>query len=98
MYDDRCRRKAFVPAELLTDPAWDILLWVFIETEHGRRVRSTEAAVAAGVTTDIALRWISALRIAGLVVPWWADDDTDTYVQLSDMGYRRMQQYLQGEG
>ncbi|MBD8547164.1 hypothetical protein [Sphingomonas sp. CFBP 8760] len=95
MYDDRQRRRDFVPAELLTDPAWDILLWVFIETEHGRRVTSLEAAVAAGVTNDIGLRWISALRKAGLVMPWWADDDSDAYVMLSDTGYRGMQRYLQ---
>jgi hypothetical protein len=97
MYDDRWRRRAFVPVELLTDPAWDILLWVFIETEHGRRVTSTEAAVAAGVTGDIGLRWISALRKAGLVMPWWADDDTDAHVRLSDAGYRGMQHYLSAD-
>ncbi len=95
MFDDRCRRREFVPAELLTDPAWDILLWVFIETEHGRRVSSAEAALAAGVSIDIGLRWISALRKAKLVVPWWAEDGSDAYVLLSDYGYRRMQQYLQ---
>jgi hypothetical protein len=97
MYDDRRRRSSFVPAELLTDPAWDILLWVFIETEHGRRVTAAAAAAAAGVTEDIGRRWISALRKAGLVIPWWAGDDsgTDSHVRLSDIGYRGMQRYLQ---
>ena len=98
MYDERWRRRDFVPPELLTDPAWDILLWVFIETEHGRRVTSTEASAAAGVTGDIGLRWISALRKAGLVMPWSAEDDGDTHVLLSDKGYRAMEHYLQSGG
>ncbi len=98
MYDERCRRRSFVAAELLVDPAWDILLWVFIETEHGRRVTRQAAATAAWVTPDVGRRWITALQKAGLIVPWWADDDGDDYVVLSDNGYRGMQRYLHVDG
>jgi hypothetical protein len=97
MYDERCRRRTFVPPELLVDPAWDILLWVFIETEHGRRVTHLAAATAAWVGPDVGRRWITALQKAGLIVPWWADDGDD-YVVLSDIGYRDMQRYLHAGG
>lgn len=54
--------------DLLADPAWDILLALFIAACEGRRKSAASACADAGVAESNALRWLSVLETQGLVV------------------------------
>lgn len=79
----------------MSDHAWDILLWIFIETEHDRPVTAAEAAAAAMVSVDVGDRWIAALSQAGLLVPRPTSLDPRSPVLLSDDGIRNIRTYLE---
>lgn len=97
MYNERRHRAAFLPNELLSDHAWDILLWLFIETKRGRRVTALEASQAANVPEQVGLRWISALRDSDLLTSWWGANQIEQGLMLSDKGYRSLEAYFEAE-
>jgi len=67
-YEDRRRREQLFDSDLFGEPAWDLLLDLFVSSRESRPVSVTSACVAAGVPTTTALRWISVLEAKGLIV------------------------------
>ena len=61
-------RAQFFDAELFADPAWDILLDLAAARAERRRVSVTSLCIAAGVPATTALRWISQMVDADLLV------------------------------
>lgn len=95
-YDDRRRRtKIFRSEELFGEPAWDILLDLFIAAKERRRVSVTSACIGSAVPSTTALRWIAILEKQGLLVRE-ADpgDARRVYVKLSARGYAAMLEYF----
>lgn len=95
-YDDRRRRnKIFRSDELFGEPAWDILLDLFIAAKERRRVSVTSACIGSAVPSTTALRWISILEREGLLTRE-ADpgDARRVYVRLSPRGYEAMLEYF----
>ncbi|MEW9855843.1 MarR family transcriptional regulator [Novosphingobium sp. M1R2S20] len=95
-YDDRRRRsKIFQTDELFGEPAWDILLDLFIAAKERRRVSVTSACIGSAVPSTTALRWISILEREGLLTRE-ADpgDARRVYVRLSPKGYEAMLEYF----
>lgn len=95
-YDDRRRRtKIFRSDELFGEPAWDILLDLFIAAKERRRVSVTSACIGSAVPSTTALRWITILEKQGLLVRE-ADpgDARRVYVKLSARGYAAMLEYF----
>lgn len=68
-YVDR-RRRTGIPgtAGLFGEPAWDILLDLFIAARESRRVSLANACASAAVPEASALRWIAILERRGLIV------------------------------
>lgn len=68
-YADR-RRRTGIPgtAGLFGEPAWDILLDLFIAARESRRVSLANACAGAAVPEASALRWIAILERRGLIV------------------------------
>lgn len=68
-YADR-RRRAAIPGTvgLFGEPAWDILLNLFIAARESRRVSVANACTNASVPEASALRWIAILEKRGLIV------------------------------
>jgi hypothetical protein len=96
-YEDRRRRtKIFGDETLFGEPAWDILLDLFIAAKERRRVYVTSACIGAAVPATTALRWITILEQKGFVVRD-ADpgDARRTFVRLSAHGYAAMIEYFQ---
>jgi hypothetical protein len=60
-------RERFLPAEILADPAWDILLDLTAARLEGKAVPVSSLCIAAAVPTTTALRWIRSLTEAGLL-------------------------------
>jgi hypothetical protein len=95
-YDDRRRRtKIFRSEDLFGEPAWDILLDLFIAAKERRRVSVTSACIGSAVPSTTALRWITILEKQGLLARE-ADpgDARRVYVKLSTRGYSAMLEYF----
>jgi DNA-binding transcriptional ArsR family regulator len=60
-------REDLFGAEMFADPAWDMLLHLFINAERGRAVPVSCLCVASTVPQSTALRWIDTLANAGFV-------------------------------
>lgn len=56
----------FFDAELFADPAFDMLLFVFLEQEAGRTVETSACYRASGVPRTTAVRWINMLVANGM--------------------------------
>ena len=67
LYALRRRRTRHLPQELFGEPAWDILLDLFIAAEEGRLIPVTSACIAADVPGTTALRWLTLLESRGLI-------------------------------
>lgn len=68
-YADRRRREHIAGmGGMFGEPAWDILLELFIAARENRRVTRSCIHAAAGVPETIAQRWIAILENRGLVI------------------------------
>jgi predicted transcriptional regulator len=84
-----------VAAGLFHDPAWDILLDVFIAHAQGKSISITSASLSSNVSESTAIRWIWALEKSGLLKR--EPDRIDkrrTFVLLTDVGLVYMRQVL----
>jgi DNA-binding MarR family transcriptional regulator len=68
VYKTRRRRDAeFSGVDIFADPAWDMLLTLFIDGELGHDVSVSSACYAAHVPATTALRWVDRLAQRGLI-------------------------------
>ncbi|MEJ5978031.1 winged helix DNA-binding protein [Novosphingobium sp. PS1R-30] len=93
----RQARNRVLDSSLFADPAWDILLDLYIC--HAQDVRGTisDACIASSVPATTALRWISILESRDLVTR--SRDPKDrrrTFLNLSAQGVRKMEEALDG--
>lgn len=64
----RARARCFPDhADLFGEPAWDVLLDLYIAGERGEQVSVSSVGVAADVPSTTALRWIGMLTERGLI-------------------------------
>lgn len=76
---------------LFRDPAWDMMLDLYLAWESGHPISSKSAAIAANVPTTTALRVISDLVALGLVRRVTKPEDRRlSMIELSDLGRGRM--------
>lgn len=64
----RRQREVLFGHDLFSDPAWDMLLELFISHTMQQRLAVSELAAAAAVPPTTALRWISQLEERELVL------------------------------
>jgi CheY-like chemotaxis protein len=91
----RRMRERFFPAELFSDPAWDMMLDLTAARLDDLPVSVSSLCIAAAVPTTTALRWIRNLCDAGLferrVDP---GDARRAFIVLSDATFEAMTAYL----
>ncbi len=63
----RLRSQFFTGSDLFGEPAWDLLLDLFINAIEGKSVPVTSACIGAAVPTTTALRWLAILESRGMV-------------------------------
>jgi hypothetical protein len=96
IYLQRERRRKFVPADILGEPAWDMLLDLFMQFAGRAKVSTSSLCIASQVPTSTALRHIANLEAADLVTRQESEDDKRVnFVELSDRGVLAMGRYLQ---
>jgi hypothetical protein len=95
-YRDRRRRnEIFQNESLFGEPAWDILLDLFIASKERKLVPVTSACIGAAVPPTTALRWLQVLEKEGLVVRECDTRDARrVFVRLSAEAYARMVAYF----
>lgn len=64
----RRQRAAYLPQDLIADPAWDIMLALLRAEVLQRRESVSDLYAAAGVPETTALRWLKSLEERGLVL------------------------------
>jgi DNA-binding MarR family transcriptional regulator len=98
-YAGRRERDALFGAALFAEPAWDVLLYLFIAAGEDRLVSIREACTAASVPETTALRHIAHLKDRGLlqcrVNP---ADRRSSYLVASDAAQRKMSLLLELSG
>ena len=92
---DRQRRGMSFEGNLFGEPAWDILLYLFVKKVEKRKVSVTQATGASGVATTTALRYLAILEEAKLVDSTVSLTDSRVrFVELTVEGTMRMSQCL----
>ena len=90
-------RERFFPAELFSDPAWDMLLDLTAARLERRLVAVSSLCIAAAVPTTTALRWIRNLCEIGMFERQTDPDDARRgLISLTPTTATRMVAYLAG--
>ncbi len=95
-YQSRRARENLCPAEnIFGEPAWDILLDLYIRQSHGETVNVRAAAIRCGASPATTLRWFSVLAKAGFVIlDSEMSDNHQTIFRLSPEGYEKLTRYF----
>jgi hypothetical protein len=93
----RRARDHHFPLGLFADPAWDILLGVFVAHLTQQRISVSGVCEHAAVPSTTALRWICTLEQGGWLIR--REDPRDarrTWIELSAKAISAMQSYFHG--
>ncbi|MBY8820830.1 MarR family transcriptional regulator [Sphingomonas colocasiae] len=91
----RRARARFLPVDLFGEPAWDLLLDLFIAGEENKSVSITSACIASGAPPTTALRWIGVLDERGLIAKMPdSEDGRRIYVSLTETARNAMLRWL----
>lgn len=96
MITERARRFHYFDGHLFADPAWDIMLELFVAEIERREVPVTNLCFTSNVPDTTVLRWIKTLEAEGLVVR--TKDHVDkrrVLVQLAYSARDAMRQYVE---
>ncbi len=94
-YASRRSRDRCFAANIFAEPAWDMLLDLYVQHHRGRPVSIHSLCIAAAVPATTALRWIGKLDDCGLVArERSARDHRVIHVALTDHGLAAMERYL----
>jgi hypothetical protein len=95
-YATRRKRTAiFGNPELFGEPAWDILLDLYIAQSEGKPVSVSSACIGSASPPTTGLRWLGVLAEHGLVVREQdCDDQRRVLVRLTDRGIDAMDEYF----
>ena len=95
MYRERVSRRRFFSPDLFGEPAWDVLLDLYIAEKENQPVSVSAACLGAQVPMTTALRHLKLLEESGLVTREPdARDGRRHYVRISDKGYAQMTAYI----
>ena len=87
----RNQRDRFFDGNLFSEPAWDILLTLFIADTEGYRMAMGEVADACNIPLTTSLRWYSRLQDLDLIQRWPnRTNNRIVYLSLSPAGFARM--------
>ena len=100
LYNDRRRRQlAFTNPDIFGEPAWDILLDLYIAQAEGRSISVSSACIGSAAPPTTGLRWLGVLQDEGLVLREHdPQDQRRILVRLSPNGLSRMQDYFRRIG
>ena len=87
----RANRTKYIDPDLLGEPAWDMLLDLFMQFAGGARVSVTSLCIASRVPATTALRYVSLLEDKGYIKKLPSEHDRRvSLLSLSDKGILAM--------
>lgn len=90
----RKRRSSFLPREILGEPAWEILLWLYTARDAaGHTAQQLEANAGAPASTT--RRWLRYLEQEGLITRGVGDRRAGDQVQLTGKARHALDVLLQ---
>jgi len=94
-YRARTYRNTLLGGDLFGEPAWDMLLDLFIRGVEGKKTPVTSLCIASRVPSTTALRYISEMEKRGLIVRAKSGYDQRTsYLSLSAEAFVKIGTYL----
>jgi DNA-binding MarR family transcriptional regulator len=95
IYASRVRRTELFARSLFGEPAWDMLLILFIAKARGERLSTTDLSSRANTPHSTGLRWIGRLQKHGLLTRERDTADSRVmWVGLTVNGYSLMRRYV----
>jgi hypothetical protein len=95
MIRERLRRGQFFKTALFADPAWDMMLDIFIAEAEGRETPVMNLCLSSQVPETTTLRWVRTLEQAGIFVRQKDEhDQRRVLVRLSPAAAKAMASYL----
>lgn len=96
-YQERRARTEFLGnTEIFGEPAWDMLLDLFIRQTNDEKVSFKSACINEAAPQPTAVRWLKVLERSGLIRSELdADDDSRHLIHLTPTGYEGMLRYLE---
>ena len=93
-WERRLRDTLFADVQF-AEPAWDLLLELYVARAEKTEMPTTRACVAASVPATTALRWIVQLEERGLLCRRRSQrDERLSLVELTDQAFATMSDYL----
>jgi DNA-binding MarR family transcriptional regulator len=95
LYDVARRRTEALGVDAFSDPAWHMLLDLFLTESGGGRLSVTALCIGSRSSTTTALRYVGLLQGAGLIVR--CRDSTDarrSYVRLTEAAWQSLNRLL----
>ena len=94
-FHNRRRRDSLIRYDLFAEPAWDMLLDLYVQHHRGQPVAVGRLCTAAATASTTALRWLGLLIEKELVIrSSSAEADGVIRVALSERGVGEMERYL----
>ncbi|PKP67221.1 MAG: transcriptional regulator [Alphaproteobacteria bacterium HGW-Alphaproteobacteria-9] len=91
----RKRAVIFGNPELFGEPAWDILLDLFIAQAENKPVSVSSACIGSAAAATTGLRWLGVLADEGLIVRENdSGDNRRVLVRLSNTGVKAMERFF----
>lgn len=92
---NRRRRDSLIRYDVFAEPAWDLLLELYIQHHEGRPVDLGRLIEVAGVTEPTTLRWVGLLMEKDLVARLpHGGESKDPQIVLTRQGVAEMERYL----
>jgi DNA-binding MarR family transcriptional regulator len=93
--EDRKRRAAIFNAGMFGEPAWELLLNLYVADQDGPRLTIGKLIQLAGTPQSTSLRWLDYLEDQGLIVRTEHPTDARTsFVLLTDKAREALTSYL----
>ena len=94
-FHNRRRRDSLIRYDLFAEPAWDMLLDLYIEHHRGQPVAIDRLCAVSATASTTALRWLGLLIEKELVMrSSSAEEGGPVRVALSERGVGEMERYL----
>jgi len=94
--DRRARSNFISPSEIFGEPAWDVLLDLFVRETKGEPTTMTLIGAGAGEKPATIARWLYVLELNGLIaLQGDVGDKRRQAIRLTPAGYESMLRYLE---
>jgi hypothetical protein len=89
----RRQRCEILPREIFSEPAWDLLLDLFVADAAGRRVTARHVSERSDVSNAVMSRWVKYLAQAGLIIGD-GEGDLDDELTLSGKAFEAIERMM----